>query len=407
MAATTRGAGGRSRRTVRGSGVEGTPAPVPADLPVAQLAALLRVSAALASTLDLPTVLQTAAECAAEVLGLDTAAIYTLEGESLRLGATTPALTAEFPDDLRTAPLAAHPHIRLAVATGEPVVLADAREAELTAGEREAVAFRHLRTILYVPLLAQGTALGAFIVGSTRGVRTLSPGQVDLARALASEIALAVANARLFESVQTANARLEAAYDATIEGWSLALEMRDTGTNGHTLRVAALTLALARHLGVPESQLPHLRRGALLHDIGKMALPDAILNKPGPLSPEEWTVMRAHPERAIELLRRAEFLEPALDIPWAHHERWDGTGYPRGLRGEEIPLPARIFAVVDVYDALSSDRPYRPAWSPPAVLAHLREQSGRHFDPAIAAAFLAMLAGETATDGRVSSDRSG
>ena len=117
--------------------------------------------------------------------------------------------------------------------------------------------------------------------------------------------------------------------------------------------------------------------------------------------------MRAHPERAIELLRRAEFLEPALDIPWAHHERWDGTGYPRGLRGEEIPLSARIFAVVDVYDALSSDRPYRPAWSPPAVLAHLREQSGRHFDPAIAAAFLAMLAGETATDGRVSSDRSG
>lgn len=368
------------------------PGEVPADIPAAQLAALLRVSAALASTLDLAAILQIAAECAAEVLGLESAAIYTIEGESLWLGATTPPLPPGFPAALRVAPLAAHAHIRRAVATGQPLVLPDALAAELTAAEREAVAIRHLRTLLYVPLIVQGDALGAFIVGSTDRPHQFAREHIDLARALAAEIGMAIANARLFASVRRANERLAAAYDATIEGWSLALEMRDAGTNGHTLRVTELALALARRLGVPAEELPHLRRGALLHDIGKMAVPDAILHKPGPLSDEEWAVMRTHPERAYELLSRADFLAPALDIPYAHHERFDGTGYPRGLQGEEIPLAARIFAVVDVFDALSSDRPYRPAWSRSAVLDYLREQAGKQFDPAAVEAFLALLA---------------
>jgi Response regulator containing a CheY-like receiver domain and an HD-GYP domain len=140
-------------------------------------------------------------------------------------------------------------------------------------------------------------------------------------------------------------------------------------------------------MGFSEEELVHIHRGALLHDIGKMGIPDAILLKPGPLDEKEWAIMRTHPTLAVELLRPIAFLAPALDIPWCHHEKWDGTGYPRGLRGEEIPLPARIFAVVDVYDALTSDRPYRAAWSQERALAYIREQAGRHFDPRVVEVF--------------------
>src|SRR4030095_309227 len=148
-------------------------------------------------------------------------------------------------------------------------------------------------------------------------------------------------------------------YDSTIEGWSRALDLRDRETEGHTIRVTEMTLKIARIAGMADAELVHLKRGALLHDIGKMGIPDAILLKPDKLETEEWVIMRRHPVYAYELLLPIEYLQPSLDIPYCHHEKWDGSGYPRGLKGEQIPLAARLFAVIDVWDALRSDRPYR------------------------------------------------
>jgi putative two-component system response regulator len=183
------------------------------------------------------------------------------------------------------------------------------------------------------------------------------------------------------------HAQLLSAYEATIEGWSHAMDLRDRETEGHSRRVADLTMKLAKEFGMSDSELMHLRRGSLLHDMGKLGIPDSILHKPSGLTEEEWTIMRRHPQIAYDMLHSVEYLHPALDIPYCHHEKWDGSGYPRGLKGEEIPLAARIFAVVDVWDALTSDRPYRAAWTKEQALAHIREQSGRHFDPQVVEAF--------------------
>lgn len=211
---------------------------------------------------------------------------------------------------------------------------------------------------------------------------------LDFLEALAVQAAIAIDNAGLFDSLQRSNVELALAYDTTIEGWSKALDLRDKETEGHTQRVTELTLRLAQAMGLPEVQLIHIRRGALLHDIGKMGIPDAILLKPGPLTDDEWEIMRQHPLYAYELLTPIAFLRPALDIPYCHHEKLDGTGYPRGLKGEHIPLAARIFALVDVWDALRSDRPYRPAWLEEKVLAYIRAQAGKHFDPEVVEAFM-------------------
>lgn len=183
-------------------------------------------------------------------------------------------------------------------------------------------------------------------------------------------------------------------YDLTLSGWSKALEYRDQETEGHSLRVTEMTLELAQRLGVPQSELEHIRRGALLHDIGKMAIPDTILLKNGPLTDDEWEVVKLHPIRAKELLEKIPFLGSALDIPYHHHERWDGSGYPEGLSGQAIPLAARIFAVVDHWDALTSDRPYRQAWPKDRVLGYIREQSRKIFDPEIVPVFLKLIEGK-------------
>ena len=193
------------------------------------------------------------------------------------------------------------------------------------------------------------------------------------------------------ENILALNSQLLHAYDATIEGWSRALDLRDHETEGHSRRVTEMTLRLARAVGVPEDALVHIKRGALLHDIGKMGVPDSVLLKPGPLDAEEWEIMRRHPSLAREMLAPTEFLHPALDIPYCHHEKWDGTGYPRGLRGEQIPLSARLFSLVDVWDALVSDRPYRAAWPRERVLDHLCSLSGTHFDPELVAVFISLL----------------
>jgi putative nucleotidyltransferase with HDIG domain len=185
--------------------------------------------------------------------------------------------------------------------------------------------------------------------------------------------------------------KLLSAYDATIEGWSRAMDLRDKETEGHTLRVTDLSVKLARNMGFNEGELLFIRRGALLHDIGKLGVPDAILHKTSSLNDEEWKVMRQHPQFAYDMLYPIEYLRPALDIPFCHHEKFDGTGYPRQLKGEQIPLSARIFAVVDVWDALTSDRPYRPAWEKQKAMDYINEQSGKHFDPKVVEAFNKMM----------------
>lgn len=360
-------------------------------IPQDDLSALLEVSLALAESLQQAVVLQTAIDAGVRVLGLDTGAIYLVEGEDLVLGATTPPLPADFPDALRTAPIADHPHIMKSIAGHRPVMVPDASKADFTVAERAAIEARELCSVLYVPLMVEGTAEGVMIMGTQLCNRDYTSHDVDVCRTLSAQIALAIQNTQLLAAAQDAAAELRGAYDATLEGWSLALEMRDEQTLGHTQRAAQLACEIARELGVPDCDIPHVRRGALLHDIGKMVIPDAILKKAGPLDDAEWAVMRAHPVVAQEFLSRIAYLAPALDIPYYHHERWDGSGYPRGLRGTAIPLAARIFAVIDVYDALTSDRPYRAAWTAEEALQHIQRQAGAHFDPSVVEVFVERL----------------
>ena len=208
---------------------------------------------------------------------------------------------------------------------------------------------------------------------------------------LAGQAAIAVDSASLLTDLLNSNAELVAAYESTIEGWSHALDLRDKETEGHTLRVTEMAMKLARAAGMTEAELVHIRRGALLHDIGKMGVPDQILLKPDKLTEEEWVLMHKHPTFAFELLSPIAYLSPALDIPYCHHEKWDGSGYPRGLKGEQIPLAARLFAIIDVWDALRSERPYRKGWPKEKVIKHIKSLSGTHFEPKIVELFLNMI----------------
>lgn len=224
--------------------------------------------------------------------------------------------------------------------------------------------------------------------------RALNPPEADwigFLETLAGQAAIALANTTLLTSLRTKNQELIESYESTIAGWARALEIRDEETHGHSERVLSLAVQVAQALGLSEAEQAHFRRGVLLHDIGKIGIPDSILMKPGPLDPEEWKIMRRHPEFAYRLLKDIPFLEPALDVPYGHHERWDGSGYPRGLKGEEIPLSARIFAVVDVWDALTNDRPYRKAWSVEQTAKYMRENAGIQFDPQIVDLFLSLI----------------
>jgi len=361
------------------------------QIPAKELSTLLKVSSALASTLELEEVLQLAIENATDLLNLDTGAIYILENNSLYLGATIPPLPDQFPDELRSAQLEDHPHIEESVKTKVPVYLRDAREATLSPAEKTVVDARQLVSILYFPLILKDKAVGAFIVGSTDKICQFNEKEVDLTNILSYQVSLAVANAQLYTKAQQAIVDLTVAYDATLEGWSRVLDMRDHLTDEHTHRVADLTVALASKMGITGSELGEIRRGVLLHDIGKMGIPDAILQKPDVLTDNEWKIMQTHPQLAYQFLSHINYLKPALEIPLYHHEKWDGTGYPHKLKGEEIPLAARIFSVVDVYDALTSDRPYRKAWEKEEALTYLQEQSGKYFYPEAVRAFLEML----------------
>ena len=239
------------------------------------------------------------------------------------------------------------------------------------------------------PMVARGQLRGGLDFAH-RGPHPATATWLGFLEGLATQGAILIDNATLLGDLKTSNENLRAAYDATIEGWSRALDLRDKETEGHSRRVTVLTLRLGRAMGLDEEQLLDMRRGALLHDIGKMGVPDGILQKPGKLTEEEWRIMRRHTSFARDLLAPVAFLTRALDIPYSHHERWDGSGYPEGLKGEDIPLPARIFAVADVYDALTSDRPYREAWTRQQALQHIQDGAGTHFDPKVVKAFLTM-----------------
>jgi len=198
-------------------------------------------------------------------------------------------------------------------------------------------------------------------------------------------------NAELEDRVRSRTSELAEAYDTTLEGWARALELRDKETEGHSRRVTEITLKIARIMKISEEDIEHIRRGAILHDIGKMSVPDEILHKPGKLTDQERDIIKEHPDTAYKLLSPIPFLKKALVIPYSHHEKWDGTGYPQGLKGDDIPLAARIFAIADVWDAVGSNRSYNQAWPRERTIAHLIEQSGKHFDPVIVNIFLGLI----------------
>lgn len=241
-----------------------------------------------------------------------------------------------------------------------------------------------------IPLIAKGAVKGIMEIFHRE---EFLPGKdwLDFLETLGRQTAIAIENVELFNSLQHTSTELIHAYDSTLEGWVQALDLRDEETEGHSRRVVELTLVMAHKMDIDEDQIDHVRRGALLHDIGKMGVPDAILQKPGKLTDEEWKIIQQHPVYAFEWLSTIKYLQPALDIPYCHHEKWDGTGYPRGLKGLEIPIAARIFSIIDVWDALRSDRPYRKALSQEKTLTYIQEQSGTHFDPKVVEAFLKLI----------------
>lgn len=286
--------------------------------------------------------------------------------------------------------------IRKVAETGVPILTTNAQQDPRFGGQESIIAF-NLRSILCAPLKLKDKLIGVLYVDNRVHTGIFQENDLALITAFADQAAVAINNADLFESLKTTNLQLEAAnielgiaYEATLRGWVRALDYRDKETEGHTQRVTVLTQKLAQIMGVDRPTLEHYTRGALLHDIGKMAISDEILRKKGPLTEEERAIMQKHPVYAYEMLSPIEFLRPAIDIPYRHHEKWDGSGYPHGLQGEDIPLAARIFCVIDVWDALTSDRPYREPLPHDKVRRMIRADSGKHFDPRVVDAFMSM-----------------
>ncbi|MBE0616358.1 MAG: GAF domain-containing protein, partial [Proteobacteria bacterium] len=358
------------------------------DLQMTRLSAQHTIDEAITSSLDLGLTLEILLAHVTSELGVDAAAVLLLD---------TPTLTLEYAAGrgFRTAAVKAS---RMRLGDGHAGRAALERKTvfvpDLAAAGESFVRFPMLLGEGFVayaalPLIAKGEVKGVLEV-YRRAPLDPDPEWMQFLEALSTQAAIAIDNASLFSRLQRSNTELTLAYDATLEGWGRALELRDKETEGHTERVTEMTLRLARAMGVGESDLVQMRRGSFLHDVGKIGIPDGVLLKPEPLTEEEWEIMRRHPEHAFRLLYPIRFLRPALDIPYCHHERWDGSGYPRQLKGEQIPLAARIFSVVDVWDALVSDRPYHRAWPKDQIRDHLKARAGTRFDPAVVEAFLGM-----------------
>jgi HD-GYP domain-containing protein (c-di-GMP phosphodiesterase class II)/uncharacterized protein YigA (DUF484 family) len=356
---------------------------------VEQLSALHAVDTAIGSTTDLRVSLQTVLDSVIRQLGVDAADVLLLNPSTLTLqySAGSGFFTTEIN---RTISSIGTGRAGKAALERQMVQVPDLSAPDSGFSRASLVAAERFKAYVGVPLIAKGEVKGVLEVFQ-RTALELDEERRSLLEILAGQAALAIDNAQLFEGLEKANLELTMAYDATIEGWSQALELRDQETQGHSNRVLELTLRLASAMGLPDGQLRDIRRGVLLHDIGKMGIPDVILRKPGPLSPEEWQIMRQHPQYAYNMLAPIVYLRNSIDIPYAHHEKWNGSGYPRGLKAETIPLAARIFSVVDVYDALTSNRPYRGPWSEEEAIEYIIEQSGHHFDPRIVQVFLNVI----------------
>jgi PAS domain S-box-containing protein len=351
-----------------------------------QLQALRQIDLAISGSLDLGITLNVLLDQLITHLGVDAATVMLLNSQSLALEC---AAERGFRSDGMS-------RARVPLGQGCAGVVALERKP-LYIADLAAVQDKRVRSHLVVsegfvsyygaPLLNRGQLRGVIEI-CHRSRFDADEDRLGFLESLAGQAAIAIDNASLFDEMERSHSELTLAYEATLEGWARALELRDFETKGHCQRVTDLTVKLARALGVEDKDLTQIYRGALLHDIGKIAVPDKILLKQGPLTPEEWVIMRQHPIYAHELLFPIAYLRPALDIPFSHHERWDGGGYPRGLKGEDIPLAARIFAVVDVWDALNHDRPYRSAWPQDKIREYLQEEAGTQFDPEVVAVFL-------------------
>ena len=278
---------------------------------------------------------------------------------------------------------------------GQAVLTIDAQKDDRFSMQHSIVALG-LRSILCVPLKFKELMIGIIYVDNCLVSGMFTSDDLDLLTAIASSAAIAIENAGLYKDLRKSKIDLEVAYDTTLEGWALALELRDQVTEGHTRRVTELTVRLAKAMGIQGEALNHIRRGSLLHDIGKMGIPDQILLKPGSLTTEEYETMKRHPIFAYDMLSKINFLKPCLDIPYCHHERWDGSGYPRGLKEVQIPLAARIFSVVDVWDALHSNRPYRQEWPVERITDYLARQAGTQFDSMVVQTFIRLISSESA-----------
>ncbi len=358
---------------------------------VRRLAALRSIDLAIASGLDLKLLLSMLLDHVTALLCVDAASILLLNPE-------TNLLTFSSGTGFQTNTLQ---HTMLKLGEGYAGKVAMERKAIIipdlrvnATGFTRSPHFVDERFVAYygLPLVAKGKTLGVLEIFN-RTPLGLDSDWVEFLGTISGQAAIAIDNAIMFKDLQRSNVELSMAYDATIEGWSRTLDLRDKETEGHTRRVTDMTTRLALLMGVEKDLIVHIRRGSILHDIGKVAIPDEILFKPGPLTEDEWRVMRQHPTIAVTLLSPITYLGPALDIPRWHHERWDGSGYPDCLRGEQIPFSARLFAVADVYDALTSDRPYRSAWSKSDAIHYIEDQSGKYFDPRIVFEFMKLVQG--------------
>lgn len=359
------------------------------DQRLKQLQSLHAIDLAITSSVDLPLTLSIVLERLNIQLGAvaGTILVYNPRGGMLELSASRGFRQVGLnPVQLRLG----EGHAGRAALERRSVMITDLRREPDVAARQKI--FNNEGLVFYYaePLLSKGQLKGVLeVFYHTAYEPTIE--WLDFLETIAGQTAIAIADVDLFNNLQRTNIELTLAYDATIEGWSRAMDLRDKETQGHTERVTEMALLLSEQLGLGDEALVHVRRGALLHDIGKMGVPDHILLKPGPLTPEEWEQMKMHPTYAYEMLAPIPYLQPAIDIPYCHHEKWDGSGYPRGLKGEQTPLAARIFAAVDVWDALRSDRPYRPSWSADKVREYIISLSGTHFDPKVVEAFAKVI----------------
>jgi PAS domain S-box-containing protein len=359
---------------------------------VQQLAALHSIDNAITSGFDLYTVLNTLLEQVTEQLVVDAATVLMLDQKSQTLEY---AASRGF----KTAALR-HTRLRLGEGLAGQAALQQRMFTVENLKESESSLSRSLSLdeegfIAYfsIPLIARRKVLGVLEVFHRKPIEPNSD-WLNFLEAMVGQAAIALDNSTMFNELQIANAQLMFAIDDTIQAWARALELRDIETANHSKQVVEKSMQLARKMGLNSEELRQVQQGAMLHDVGKMGIPDSILLKPDKLEPEEWKIMKLHPVYAYNLLNGVPYLRAAADIPYCHHEHWDGSGYPRGLKGVEIPLTARIFAVADVWEALLQDRPYRKAWSVEKVIKYIRDMSGKQFDPHIVDLFMEMIKGE-------------